>query len=489
MPASLAVATRDETDSCWTSAVARILGPDEPPSVWIDPCAAYRRTHPNGHAGEDERTTDPHRIIQAYEEALLDRGLIDFDGMVLTGLSLLEHHEWVRRAIQGRFPVVVIDEYQDFGQTLHRIVLCLAQRANVRLIAVGDPDQSIYGFNDADPTLMGKLATALEVKPIVLKLNYRCGPTIMRASTGALGESRESQCQNADEGTVDIYARPEGLHDQAEFVCSSIIPAALDRRKGRHLGDIAVLYRDKYDGDTVARSVEARGWEFIRNDQGNPYPRTPVVYWVEDCAAWCAGGWRLGRPRLSALVWSWLSFNESVTSDRDRLGLQSTLVRFLHQNRAPNQPLREWLQAFSDTCLSHRLASEPRLRDDRRAVSELMKACSGNARLGRLTVAAFGGQGGSPQHLNLMTLHAAKGLEFDVVVLVGLEEGKLPDYRSDTPAKVKEDRRLFYVGLTRARHEAHLLYSGWYETPYGKEVCKGNSRFVEDVRAALTTSS
>jgi DNA helicase-2/ATP-dependent DNA helicase PcrA len=119
------------------------------------------------------------------------------------------------------------------------------------------------------------------------------------------------------------------------------------------------------------------------------------------------------------------------------------------------------------------------------AVAKLAEVCAADARLAGFTVSAFGGQGGAATHLNVMTLHSAKGLEFDVVILPFLEEGILPNYRSNTDARLREDRRLFYVGLTRARHEVHLTYSGWYRTPYGSVKSNGESRFLAEVRDEL----
>jgi DNA helicase-2/ATP-dependent DNA helicase PcrA len=87
-----------------------------------------------------------------------------------------------------------------------------------------------------------------------------------------------------------------------------------------------------------------------------------------------------------------------------------------------------------------------------------------------------------------MTLHSAKGLEFDVVVLPFLEEGILPYYLSNTEAQLREDRRLFYVGLTRARHEVHLLCSGWYQNQYGRRFKNGPSRFVKEVHKAVSVT-
>src|SRR5690606_13928510 len=131
----------------------------------------------------------------------------------------------------------------------------------------------------------------------------------------ALGEARGFKSGVDEVGTLDIHYRPNGVDDQANFICDTIIPAAMTRREGRQMGDIAVLYRSQYDGNEIAKAVESRGWDFIRIDQGNPYPRSPVIFWLEDCAAWSGVGWESGDPRLSHLVKSWQNFNETITAD------------------------------------------------------------------------------------------------------------------------------------------------------------------------------
>ncbi len=93
-----------------------------------------------------------------------------------------------------------------------------------------------------------------------------------------------------------------------------------------------------------------------------------------------------------------------------------------------------------------------------------------------MTVGGFAGQAGTADHLNLITLHSAKGLEFDVVVMVELEQGRIPRWGA-TDAEKREPRRVFYVDLTRARHEVHLMYSGWVENRYGG-FHNGPSEFV-----------
>lgn len=492
VPDPLNVATTEERDKCWAAAVEKILGTDENPRDWMFRCDHYRRTHLDRDKPEWRGDyEDAAKVIESYERRLVKQGLVDFETMVLLGLQLVEQHGWVRKALLARFPVLVVDEYQDLGHALHRIVLCLCFTAGMRLVAVGDPDQSIYGFTGAEPALLQELGKRDGVEAVQLQLNYRCGATIIRASEVALGESRGFKSGVEEVGTLDVHHRPQGVDDQVNFICDTIIPDALKRRKGRRMGDIAVLYRNQFDGNDIAKVVEARGWDFIRIDQGNPYPRSPVIFWLEDCAAWCVGGWESGEPRLSDLVRSWQHFNETITTDAGRLALQRELVKFLHSHRESTQLLHVWLSDFRSTCLDSCLSREPRLRDDVIAVDKLAEVCAPDDRLAGFTVSAFGGQGGAGTHLNLMTLHSAKGLEFDVVIMMSLEEGKLPDYRSinpDQPDKLREDRRLFYVGVTRARHEVHLVYSGHYSVqtrrgPWRQEY--GRSRFIDEIQESL----
>ena len=119
-------------------------------------------------------------------------------------------------------------------------------------------------------------------------------------------------------------------------------------------------------------------------------------------------------------------------------------------------------------------------------VTSIINLCGAGKKLSGWSVVQFSGQGGSPVHLNLMTLHSAKGLEFDVVYLLGLEQGQIPFYNENTIALKREPRRLFYVGLSRARYEVHLLYSGWYEFR-GRKYRNGASEFVLEVQKAVNS--
>jgi len=189
LPRDLRVALPSEQEALFARAVALEISADEPPSRWRTLAEEYRRTHLNRQTAEWQEDEQLAALVARYEGLLRQRGMIDFEDMVLIGLQLIESRRWVRRALRARFPVIVVDEYQDLGVALHRIVGSLCFRGGSRLFAVGDPDQSIYGFTGARPELLRELANSPLVESVRLPFNYRSGPTIVRASEIALGRS------------------------------------------------------------------------------------------------------------------------------------------------------------------------------------------------------------------------------------------------------------------------------------------------------------
>jgi DNA helicase-2/ATP-dependent DNA helicase PcrA len=223
-------------------------------------------------------------------------------------------------------------------------------------------------------------------------------------------------------------------------------------------------------------------------DKGAPYPKTQLLRWLEDCAAWCAGGWKSGQPRLSSLVRSWLAFDVSSKSDSDRTRLRRSLVTFLFAHRQPGASLYAWLKEFTTALLNTTLQQEKTLAEHVEALRQLINAVKSGGKLEAMTVAAFGHQGGASDHLNLITLHSAKGQEFDVVFMMGMDQGKIPSWDKKTPDQKREPRRLFYVGLTRARHEVHMTYSGFTTDKWGRKHLNGPSEFLLEVKTRLKSS-
>ncbi|CAN5538510.1 hypothetical protein BH11PLA2_BH11PLA2_16550 [soil metagenome] len=488
LPEPLRIATGPEQERIFTNALGRVVSADERPDVWRRRCDHYRRTYLDRDTLEwRNENSQCAELIEEYERLLRRDGYIDFDDMVLLGLQLIEKHSWVRKVLTARYPALAVDEYQDLGLALHRLVtsLCFGSESRCRLFAVGDPDQSIYSFTGAQPELLRTLAEDRRVEKVHLRLNYRSRSNIVSASEVALGEKRGYEAASGEGGIVEFHRCKDGLSHQTNHVCGKLIPSILVSGVARNLGEIAILYREKMQGDCAAEAALKAGLEFIRVDGNAPYRSSPFTTWLECCAAWCAGGWRIGEPGLSDLLARWRYINGSVASDRENLDRSRELVRFLFANRDTTDPLGTWLKSFYHSCLKTAFERMPLLGDDAVKVASILSLCEPNKKLAGWSVVQFGGQGGTPNHLNLMTYHSAKGLEFDVVFLIGLDQGVIPSYRENTIASKREPRRLFYVGLTRARHEVHMLYSGWRDSPYGRKT-DGPSEFLEEVRRSVS---
>lgn len=482
LPDPLRIALTSEQKRIFERVIRKARGPSEDPRPLRTKCDHYRRINLDRDSNGWHKEEAIAEVIETYERELRLNGMIDFDDMVLLGMRLIETMPWVRKALCARFPILVVDEYQDLGVPLHRIVKSLYLSGNIRLFAVGDPDQSIYGFTGAKPELLGELSHLEGIETIPLSFNYRCGKIIIQASEIALGETRSYEGKGGHIGLIEFHCCPMGIEEQASMICNKIIPDALKSRMGRTFGDIAILYLDKNDGDIIAEQARLAGIKFIRNDRGAPYRKTPLIHWLEDCALWCSGGWKKGVPSLSNLILTWIWFNKSLISEQEQHSLKTSLVKFLASHRFPNLPLMEWLSAFDSVCIHQTLQRELILRDEAEAFGKLLNACKQGNTLADFTVASFSRQGGSKENLNLITLHSAKGLEFDVVVMMGMDEGRIPPYTARSAEEKRESRRLFYVGLTRAKHEVHLTYSGFTTSPYGYRFNKGPSEFLLEIQ-------
>ncbi len=421
---------------------------------------------------------------EGYEAELRRAGLIDFDDMVVFGQRLVAEHDWVLPLVQAKFPVLAVDEYQDLGVALDRIVRRVAFEGGVRLFAVGDADQSIYGFAGADGALLLELAEREDVERVQLQLNYRSASRIVSASEMVLGERRGYRASDPSRQAVIAFVpRNDGLEGQVTHAVTEIIPAALAAKPGRRIGDIAILYKDYRAGNIVAESVTAAGYDYIRVDTAAPYRKVALTSWIEDCAAWCAGGWREARPQLGGLLDRWLGFHRTRMPVAQARRAAHHLTEVLWSLRNDETLAREFVAAIRAAMLDNLMAAEPGLADQCEQVERMSAALAVGGPLADLDLASLGGRDGSPLHLNLLTFHSAKGCEYDVVIMVGLDLGSLP-WRGESPERLRESRRLFYVGLTRARDEVHMLYSGFVDTPRGR-MYWGRSPFLDELEARM----
>jgi superfamily I DNA/RNA helicase len=482
LPDEFIVATRQQSRAALERAHAKVIKGPENPQTWDFRMGVYRRQFLSREKSDFD-TADPQlaRLVTAYEAELRAKGLIDFDDMPLLAWRALATNPWLRKALVAKYPILAVDEYQDLGRALHGMVMGLCFSAGMRLFAVGDVDQSIYGFNGANPELLRRLSERPDVETVRLGLNYRCGSKIVAASEYALGEKRGYRAPDeAHEGTIYFHPCTGSYAGQAHHLIEQVIPEIRERRPDLGLGEVAVLYPAAFIGDEVAKAAADAGYSVTRTDANALYPRSSrLLRWLEQCAMWCCGGWRSGDPLLSRVIGEGSRlFHEVLTADAARLEFQRSLTATLWSRRDVTLALDEWLTALRNEIVAPRVAGARSLNDDLELLNDFIARLGPAGDLEDLSLGEFAGIGEGLNRISLSTLHSAKGREFDVVILMGVEEGRLP--RNNPSANdLREARRLFYVGFTRARHEVHLLFNKNIPSRFLTEVAERLASEVE----------
>ena len=489
LPLPLRVATTMQREKCLQTALDDI-GISDVAINWQVPFDRYRREHPYRHLANWKEDLNMASLIERYEAELHKQGSLDFDDMVLIALDLIRRSPLVRRALASRFPYLVVDEYQDLGYPLHQIVLTLIDQTPIQLFAVGDPDQSIYGFQGADPRYLRELAQRKEVHEVQLQMNYRCTQRIINGSQIALAPETPRDYRSSREGErgeLVFVECPEGLKQQIETISAKIIPDLL--HKGLKLGDVAVLYIDKRDMDVFGRVLDASGIKYA-GERDARYRRTPLTRWLEDVAAWCVQDGTAEAPSFGELVsfWQRICWEAGQAREESKLAATRTLFEALRGLRDPTKNLLDWLHQFAAAIGLERVLSNCVTQPEEIIVwNELLVNCEAGRPLDTFSLADFAACKGRPDTLTLTTLHSSKGLEYDVTIIPGLEEGRLPSYAARSDDAIREARRLLYVGMTRARDIVYLLYSGLYISARGVVFRQGPSRFILELREKLAS--
>jgi DNA helicase-2/ATP-dependent DNA helicase PcrA len=468
--ADAAVATNEQRNACYRQALADVYAPHEDTRYLRSTMDRRRKLMTDDDIWEQAGPKVP-QLVKRYEEVLRRRRLIDFDDIVNNAVKLVEQHEFIRRALVARFPNLYVDEYQDLAPGLDRLVraLCFDYAANADLFAVGDPDQSIYGWTGSRPELLDELARLPGVRPVRLEINYRCGREIIRYSKLALGEDRRVEGVR-DGGSVEAQECPEGFEAQCQ---QAALLAQGARAAGTPLEEIGVLCLKNDDCSTAARVFRDAGVPvFVRGS--DEYPVTPVTLLVEALAAWAALPRGTSGQKLGDLLRRW----RALAGGQRELAADGALVSALlgvcgHED----DYARDFVSRLDELGLGAALRRKSR-GDEANALADMKKALISGP-LSSMTVRQLAERARALGRVYITTMSSSKGLEFDLVLMLGLEEGRLPFWTSKGP-QLAEDRRKFYVSLTRARRAVHLFYSGWYETNYGPR-SDGPSRFLRAI--------
>ena len=451
------------------------------------------------------------QVFSAYQGALQAQNAFDFDDLLMKPVELLEGYRDLLEHYRGRFSFILVDEYQDTNRAQFRFVELLA-RAHGNLMVVGDPDQSIYAWRGADVRNILDFETAFPSARVVpLEINYRSKESILSAANAVIGENvnRPKKILRASRKGGDKITLVETSNekDEAQWIVSEI-QDQIQSTQGLSICDCAVLYRT----NAQARALEdaflrARmpyqvvgGLRFYQRREiqdvlaylrliSNPKDKTAFDRVVN----YPRRG--IGHTTLEHLTrWAMdqgITMLEAAGRAEEVPGIRTAGVRGLKQFadlmrrlslRATQATIGEMLEGLvEDISLIKHLNDEGPDGEDRvRNVIELIAGTLDfDATLAQTIepdgidtfteldlflqevalIADLDGLDPGSETVTLMTLHNAKGLEFSLVFIAGLEEGLFPLSRAyDEADALEEERRLFYVGITRAEDK---LFMSW----------------------------
>ena len=423
------------------------------PEDYAQQAAALRREPPGGL----EPATVA-QVLAAYEEAKTERGVIDFEDVLLLMVGILLDREDIADQVRGQYKHFVVDEYQDVSPLQQRLLdLWLGRRR--QLCVVGDVSQTIYSFTGATPAFLTGFATRYEgARTVRLSRDYRSTPQVVSLANRVLSRSRRGGgALVLPAGAVELVAqRPSGPAVRFESYDDDVAEAAgvvehvgRLRSAGVPLSGIAVLYRTNSQSEAIEQALSDAGIGYLVRGGERFFERDEVKRAVVMLRAAA----RTERAELTGDVGA---------DTRMVLGREGWSER----PPAPRGAVRErWDSLNAIVELADELGAK-RGADLDGLVAELgERAAAQNAP--------------TVEGVTLSSLHAAKGLEWDAVLLVGASEGLLPISLAEGPAAIEEERRLLYVGVTRARE--HLVVSCARARNPGGRASRRPSRFLDGI--------
>lgn len=474
------------------------------------------------------------RCYKAYQEELRRSEAMDFDDLIMMTLRLFDQNPDVLAYYQQRYQYIHVDEYQDTNHAQYQLVTLLASRFK-NICVVGDADQSIYGWRGADmQNILDFEKDYPDARVVLLEENYRSTKKILQAANEVIQHNRHRRpkklwTQNAD-GEQIVYYRANDERDEAVFVASTISNMCLEL--GKSFKDFAVLYRTNAQSRTIEEALlksnipytMVGGTKFYSRKEirdvisyltvvANPSdnisferivnePKRGVgpgtldklrqfAYGQEQSLLEAASSLEQSplKGKAAQAMLALASLLSDLRADLDRLSITALAEALLEksgyldmlrvQNTLESQARIENIEEFLSVTKSF---------DDVSAQQQEHEA--GIDRLGRFLndlalIADSDGGNAETAEVTLMTLHAAKGLEFPVVFLIGMEEGVFPLARAaEDQDELEEERRLAYVGITRAE-ECLFLTNANTRTLFGKSSYNRPTRFLKEMSENL----
>ena len=459
-------------------------------------------------------------IFDKYEGSLRQNNALDFDDLLLETVRLFKHDSNLREQYNRRYQYIMIDEYQDTNRTQYELVQLLTQGHN-NLVVVGDEDQSIYGWRGADiRNILDFERDYSNAKVIRLEQNYRSTKNILEAASAVVANNTERKgkwlwTESGSGEPISLYEAPDS-ENEALFIADTI-EKVLRKDPGTK---VAVLYRTNFQSRQIEEALRRYGRKYSVVGGFSFYQRAEIrdilaylkavsspndsisLLRIINVPARGIGKTTVDQIEQFALenslsVWNALQrmIDEHVFGTRAEAALSGFVRTITDLNQdAQARPIHELLQLIIDRSGYGKMLEtdqSPEAESRLGNLNELVNAAADAAERGEsitdfldhAALVSDADQVDSAAQVSLLTMHNAKGLEYPVVFIAGLEEGLFPHIRSlDVPAQMEEERRLCYVGMTRAEKRLYLSWAR-YRRRFGGGQPEPSipSRFLKEV--------
>lgn len=444
-------------------------------------------------------------IYMAYDDMLVRKHLIDFDDMIVQCRELLMQREDYRRAWQNKYKYILIDEFQDINKAQFDVVRILADEYR-NLFVVGDDDQSIYGFRGSAPQIMLDFNKYYsDAVRIDMCINYRSTGNIVFASRAVAEENehryyKDITTYNSQGDTVSVYEF-NSLNDEKAFLVSEI-RRLIDT--GIAADDIAVLSRTNVIGNMYMSRLESDGipccdysvvqdiyehWiskdilTYIRIALGSR-ERIDFLRIINKPLRYISRSYITQSADINALKRGYEG-NEQMSKQVEKLVSDISMIRsmspfaavnyirkgvgydeyirnYIYEHKADKEELYNVLDE-----LAHRASQYMSLSQWLDGIVEYIRQCDKDR------------QNNTADGVHMLTMHGSKGLEYKIVLVMDVCEGIISYNKSILDEQIEEERRLFYVAMTRAKEKLYLLYP---KQRYNKDTTR--SRFLEEILTA-----
>ena len=468
-------------------------------------------------------------VYRLYQKRLKENNAIDFDDIINYTIKIFKENEDVLDYYTNKFNYILVDEYQDTNKSQFTLIRLLAD-AHGNITVVGDNDQGIYSFRGADISNILNFEKDFKgTKIIKLEQNYRCTQNILNAANSVIKNNevkyKKKLWTENEEGSLPTFHVSDDEYDEGRYIVEEI--NHLRREEYYKYSDFAVLYRMNSQSRAIEEILRREdipykivgGLKFyerkeikdiiaylrlINNTSDNlalkriinepkrgigktsldkiqaisEQTRIPMYNIIKEADQY-------GLARVYANAQSFVAVIEDLISKKDEYTITELIKHTLketgytkaleEENSIEAENRIENLEEFLTVAVQF---------EEEEAENDLSSFLEG------ITLSSdLDGMDEEEESVTLMTLHSAKGLEFPVVFLVGMEEGIFPGYKSiGEPKELEEERRLCYVGITRAKNNLFLTCSR-QRTMFGSTSCNPVSRFVKEIPKAMLEGS